>query len=91
MVYALRQIQQLRTGVALPDSAFDRTDLSGFDRTTTPPNEFPSMKIQLSLLIGLLLTNSVLLAAENPKPNILIIVSDDQGYADVGCRSSEHS
>ncbi len=42
------------------------------------------MKIQLSLLTALLALNGILSGAENPKPNILVIVSDDQGYADVG-------
>ena len=42
------------------------------------------MKLQLSLLVSLLSLNGILSGAEHTKPNILILVSDDQGYADVG-------
>jgi len=49
------------------------------------------MKIQLLLLGALLLLNGVLSGAENARPNILIMVSDDQGYADAGFQGGKQA
>ena len=45
------------------------------------------MKHTLTLLSVLLLAaSSVLRAAERPKPNIVLIYSDDHGWADLGAQ-----
>ncbi|MEQ2005320.1 MAG: sulfatase-like hydrolase/transferase [Limisphaerales bacterium] len=43
------------------------------------------MKLTLTLL---LFAASMIVAADTPRPNILLIVSDDQGYADAGFQGS---
>ena len=35
--------------------------------------------------VGMLMQASCSQKAEQSKPNVLLIVSDDQGYADLGC------
>jgi arylsulfatase A-like enzyme len=47
------------------------------------------MKLLPSALIALLAIPIQLLAADGSKPNVLLIVSDDQGYADAGFQGSK--
>jgi len=42
------------------------------------------MKLILSLLLMCLSTSVPTLLADDERPNILVIVSDDQGYANAG-------
>ncbi len=41
-----------------------------------------SIKFTYSLLLFLSITN--VLIAQNSKPNVILIITDDQGYGDVG-------
>ncbi len=51
------------------------------------------MRIQNSLLatVALCLSCGVVSAADAPRPNIIVIMSDDMGYSDIGCYGSEIS
>jgi len=51
-----------------------------------------TMKHTLTLLTALLLAPlTALHAADATKPNIIVILSDDMGYSDIGCYGSEIS
>ncbi len=72
----LAEVTALAAGTGVPKA-----------RGAEPAGMKPTIRLWLSmasLSIGIALAPRPALAAEPRKPNILIIVSDDQGYADVG-------
>ena len=48
------------------------------------------MKHTLTLLAALLLSSLAAYAADAPKPNILLIITDDQGYGDFSIHGNTH-
>jgi arylsulfatase A-like enzyme len=48
------------------------------------------MKTILTFVLSLLLASAALVHATEPKPNIVLIISDDQGWTDYGFMGHEH-